>query len=120
MNHTLWRLATEKLLLPIFYRLRLAMIDVDEKTVKELRCVFIKHASIIDVLKFLVEKHGLNKHSRLIVIKYIREAFLLKLGEASSVGAWDFFEGGTWTDDEIEEELNPGIMESQKYWGLGI
>lgn len=95
------------------------MNNLDEKLISKLRNIFIEHKTIIAVLNFLIEKLHLTNDSRLIVILYIQKAFLLNLGDAKSVGAWEFFHGGTWTNEEIEAEFNSQIIANQDNWNIG-
>jgi len=61
----------------------------------------------ISILKFLVEELNLNENSRMIMIIYFQEAFALRLSEAKHVGAWEFFNGGTWNSEMMEAEFGP-------------
>ncbi len=56
-----------------------------------------------EILKECVKEHGIN--SRLQCIIAFKEAFSLSLREASFVGAWHKFPGGTWSDEELNTEL---------------
>ena len=59
---------------------------------------------------YLISSLGLDRDSRLIVITYFKEAFSLKLGDIMPIGAWDFFDGGSWSIAEIEREISPLIQ----------
>ncbi len=92
------------------------MSDLDKKLIIKLRNVFKEKRTIIAVLNYLIDKLHLENDSRLIVIIYVQKAFLLNVGDAKSVGAWEFFDGGTWSNEEIETEFNSQIIANQEKW----
>lgn len=69
---------------------------------------------VIPILEFLVNELKLTKNARLPVISYLREAFSLELKDAVEIGAWIFFEGGTWGSEKVEARFGPLIKPKNK------
>ena len=81
----------------------------------------IEHPELLDQLRHQIRsgvsvadamRIGLGRGSRLIVIAYFRAAFHLNLQDASKLGAWEFFEGASWSDDIINAEIGPILTRS--------
>ncbi|MCP4353931.1 MAG: hypothetical protein GY795_51450 [Desulfobacterales bacterium] len=85
---------------------------LNEELIHKLRCFAKNNSSVTEMARYLIQASDLGKESRLIVTAYFREAFCLELKDISQLGAWNFFEGGTWSDEKIESEIRPIIMGS--------
>ena len=72
---------------------------------EELRVTIRNGGSAIDSIRLLLQRLELGQESRLVVIAYFQTAFNMKLQDASKLGAWDFFPGGTWPDNVINSEI---------------
>jgi len=72
--------------------------------------------SVEDILNYLIETLKLDGGSRLIVITYFKEAFSIKLGDIMPIGAWEFFDGGSYNITEIEKEIKPLIDKTFNTW----
>ena len=64
--------------------------EFDMEVIENMRQLARDNISIAEILEYLIKTLNLNSNSRLIVISYFREAFFLKIGEASRIGAWEF------------------------------
>ncbi|WP_042726114.1 hypothetical protein [Chthoniobacter flavus] len=73
----------------------------------ELRQKIRNGESAVDAMHFLIDRLRLGPDSRLIVIMYFRAAFDLKLPDASTLGAWQFFTGANWPDEVVNAEIAP-------------
>ncbi|WP_044640134.1 hypothetical protein [Risungbinella massiliensis] len=87
---------------------------LDAEIIDHLRQLARNGKSVEEMLRYLIGVLQLTKDSRLIVILYFKEAFLLRLGDISKLGAWNFFEGGTWDIEMIEDEIKPLINKGLK------
>ncbi len=85
---------------------------LNEEMIHKLRYFAKNNSSVVEMAQYLIQASGLGKGSRLTVTAYFKEAFCLELKDISQLGAWNFFEGGTWSDEKIENELKPIIMGS--------
>jgi hypothetical protein len=81
---------------------------------EELRTKMRNGDSAVDAVRFLIERLQLGPESRLVVIAYFRAAFGMQLQDASKLGAWEFFSGGTWPETSINDEVNPILLDYLK------
>ena len=80
--------------------------------VKGLRHYAKENKTIEEMLYYLIEELDLDSNSRIIIFIYFREAFGISLSNIKKIGAWEFFEGGTWHIRDVEEEIWPLIKSS--------
>ena len=80
---------------------------------EELRVRIQNRESVVQTMRFLIQRLHLGPGSRLVVIGYFRAAFSIQLSAASKLGAWQFFDGGSWSDEMIEAEMMP-LLRSQR------
>lgn len=85
--------------------------NYDLKAINHLRELAQSNQSVIEMLEYLIDTLSLNHNSRLIAIAYFKEAFSLNLSDAAQIGAWEFFDGGTWGSNSIEQEIGPLVKD---------
>ena len=88
--------------------------DLNEEILNNLRKIAKENESFSNILQYLVSSLHINKYSRITAIRYFRTAFQIDLKYAKDLGAWDFFEGGTWSIEQIESDLKPLIDKAIK------
>lgn len=74
---------------------------------EELRSKIRNGEDAIEAMRFLIDRLQLGPESRLVVIAYFRAAFGMQLQDATRLGAWEFFTGGTWPDKTINDNVTP-------------
>lgn len=84
--------------------------------VRELRRMFVRGASVGDLIFFIQSNLGLGKDQRLFVFRYLAESFKVPLPLLLRIGGWEGFEGGTETDKYIEEIIRPAIVAAEREW----
>ncbi|MCL2321074.1 MAG: hypothetical protein FWC47_03085 [Oscillospiraceae bacterium] len=88
--------------------------DFEEEILRNLCEMAKENEPFLNILQYLISSFHLNKYSRIKAIRYFRIAFQIDLKYAKALGAWDFFDGGTWNIDEVEKLLKPLIEETVK------
>jgi hypothetical protein len=87
------------------------MIEIQNPALlEELRTKIRNGDGAAAVMRLLIERLQLGPESRLVVIAYFQAAFGMQLQDASKLGAWEFFTGGTWPDQAIDDEVTPILL----------
>jgi len=81
------------------------------EVLEKLREKIRKGESVVEAMRFLIKYLKLGPESRLIVIIYFRTAFGMELRDASQLGAWEFFDGGSWSDEAIITAITPLLLQ---------
>lgn len=89
-------------------------VDLQKNIINNLQNFAKKNKLVTEMAYYVINELNLDANSRLIVAAYFKDAFTLELKEISQIGAWNFFEGGTWDDEKIEEVLKPLIKKSKE------
>ena len=84
----------------------------NQAIVDELRNRIHNGDSAVEAMRFLIGRLRLGPESRLVVIAYFRTAFGVQLQDASKLGAWDFFTGGTWSEQAINVTGRSAVVKS--------
>jgi len=66
-----------------------------------------KHAS--EMAEFVIEQLG-GTERLVMAIAYFQIALEIGLGNAKALGAWHRFPGSTWTDQQLNDDLDPVIQ----------
>lgn len=61
------------------------------------------------MLQYLIERLGLCEKNRVLFIAYFQKSFNINMRDAIKIGAWNYFEGGTWDIQDVEREVQPAI-----------
>jgi len=72
--------------------------------------------SVPDLILFIRDSLGQGDSIAVDVVILLRKAFHLEIREAKPALAWSFFEGGTWTADDVDEDIRPHILARQASW----
>ena len=80
----------------------------------ELRSKIGGGQTAVEGVRFLIDRLQLKPDSQLIVIRYFRAAFGVDLKDAAKLGAWQFFTGGTWSDEFLNTELTAILLRCLK------
>jgi hypothetical protein len=92
-------------------------MEIERAVLGRLREMAIEGAGVCVMARWLLERLSISPAvGRIYVIAYIQQAFCISAGDASAVGAWHAFPGGTWADDEVEKFLLPRIRAAKAKW----
>ncbi len=82
------------------------MIDeLDFEIIELLQQRFLNGSSPCEVVKLFESRVPRNHNGALIASEYLQEAFQGSIFETKVIGAWDYFEGGTWSAEQIGDSL---------------
>lgn len=81
-----------------------------------LRNMAMKGASACDMIVAINDSHRGNQQLQILTIAYFRKAFGLPLRDLMPIGAWSFFDGGTWSREEVENYIMPLIESAREQW----
>lgn len=84
------------------------MFSIKQSTIQKMHNLRDEGSSIANIVQFLVDDLKME-NPRLVVIRYFQLAFNMDIKDAMQVGSWKHFEGGSWSDDMLEEILAPMI-----------
>lgn len=80
--------------------------DLDPGFVVLLRQRFLGGATTADIVRLFAGKVPPDGMGRMMASEYLQEAFLGTIFQTKVIGAWDYFEGGTWSAEEVGTSLD--------------
>ncbi len=78
---------------------------------EELRSKIRSGSSTVEVMRFLIERLRLGPESWFTVFLHFRVAFDIEVEHAKKLGAWEFFNKGTWSEKAINDEITPTLLQ---------
>jgi len=92
------------------------MIAMDNKTILELRELYLRVGSAAEVFKSIAGSNAAFTTHKLELVKQIRAAFNLSLGQASPIGGWAPDGTGELSDSRLDSLLVPAIESTRSSW----
>lgn len=92
-------------------------MHTNDNLVLGLRTMAASGRSVSEMVHWLFQQIPVEPSTgRIQVIAALQQAFGLSIGDASAVGAWRIFPGGTWTEEQVEAFLLPRIHAAEEHW----
>lgn len=84
----------------------------DPQILEQLRNQIRAGKSAVDAMRFLIERLNLDPTRRLDVMRCFQKAFDIDFSDSGKLGAWEFFIGSGWSEDAVNKELTPRLIEA--------
>jgi hypothetical protein len=81
-------------------------LSFDPAFLEELRNKVRNGDTPVQAMRFVIDRLQLGPN-RLMIIKSFRAAFGMELRDAKILTFWEFFKGGAWSDQAINDRIAP-------------